>query len=433
MKCEIDIWFNGRWQRAGEFEGFEGAEPRGLAGGGWFAYDVNYAAENLENPAARISCPFPVNFERHRLGTWPAFLLDLLPNGAGRRTLIAELDIADGPEADWPLLLKGASNPPGVLRIAEAAERLVTFDHPGFARHEVVERREDFIEYARNHGAPVGGSSGVQGDAPKFLLTQDHDDRWHADGALPDSRAAKHWIVKFPRGNAASDRAVLRAEAVYYKVAEELGLHVGEQLDYDNDTLFIPRFERQAQGGHVKRFGLETLASLAGIAKFGSRPSHETLVRALATHSTAPAADIVEYVLRDVVNVALGNTDNHPRNSAVLKVEGEVRLSPLYDFAPMILDDQGIARVCRWEEADDGGRPEWGKVAEAVAPLGVDAKELRQRLASFAPNIAALPELLAENGADDALVDRLSGRIKELNAKLVAARPKTISDLRGDH
>ncbi|WP_250460403.1 hypothetical protein [Microbulbifer litoralis] len=40
-------------------------------------------------------------------------------------------------------------------------------------------------------------------------------------------------------------------------------------------------------------------------------------------------------------------------------------LTPLFDFASMYVDPQGIARVCRWEEnTETAGRLEWGLVLE---------------------------------------------------------------------
>jgi len=73
---------------------------------------------------------------------------------------------------------------------AQLAENTAT--HLGFTYTVVVQRQEDFIEYAWQHGAPVAGSSGAQGDAPKFLLTQDKQQRWHGDGALPNSDWHQH-------------------------------------------------------------------------------------------------------------------------------------------------------------------------------------------------------------------------------------------------
>jgi serine/threonine-protein kinase HipA len=51
-------------------------------------------------------------------------------------------------------------------------------------------------------------------------------------------------------------------------------------------------------------------------------------------------------VLRErILNIAMGNVDNHCRNTAIIKyATGEVMLSPLYDFAPMFLSPSGISR-----------------------------------------------------------------------------------------
>ena len=71
---------------------------------------------------------------------------------------------------------------------------------------------------------------------------------------------------------------------------------------------------------------------------------------------------LLEYIKRDIVNVVMGNKDNHAWNTAVMRYEdGCVVLAPLFDFAPMYLDPEGIARVCRWEgNAEQAGNPDWG-------------------------------------------------------------------------
>ena len=85
-------------------------------------YDLDYAIEfSGRQGLAALSCRYPVSFEPWQLDSWPAFLLDLLPSGAARRYFLASLDRPNGPAADWPLLLAGAGNAPGNLRIAEAA------------------------------------------------------------------------------------------------------------------------------------------------------------------------------------------------------------------------------------------------------------------------------------------------------------------------
>ena len=53
-----------------------------------------------------------------------------------------------------------------------------------------------------------------------------------------------------------------------------------------------------------------------------------------------------------MLNLALRNTDNHARNTAVQRlVDGSIQLTPLYDFAPMYLDPELIVRGCVWRDA----------------------------------------------------------------------------------
>ncbi len=156
-------------------------------------------------------------------------------------------------------------NAPGNLRIAGAAEE--TFDdHPGFERHEIIEKNVDFIEYAEACGALVAGASDVQGQAPKFLLVEDHDSRWHAEGALPDNQVRCHWLVKFPRGNKEADRRVLLNEAPYYEVARAFGLRTAAPLEYQDDALFVRRFDRR-----VTPEGLDVRSRMIPSAEKASR------------------------------------------------------------------------------------------------------------------------------------------------------------------
>jgi hypothetical protein len=302
MKCEIEIFLNGSWQKAASFKLKNETDLHiGIKGAGYFEYDLSYAIEHLNSRAiGAVSCLYPVNLELHSTSAWPSFLLDILPSGANRRYFLNELGIPNNPEADWPLLLKGAGNPPGNIRIAEAAsppaEALI---HEGFTYDEVVDRAEYFIEYARENNAPV-------------------------------------------------------------------------------------------------------------IAQFSSRPTE----------------DIKEFIFRDILNVAMGNTDNHGRNTAMLKFDnGNIRLAPLFDFAPMFLDDQGIPRMCRWTGAEYGGIPEWGKVANLLKDLHVDTKQLRTELAGFAETIIKLPEIMEHCGVDLWLIDRLIDRTNNVQISLNEAKP----------
>jgi serine/threonine-protein kinase HipA len=369
-QATLQIFYDHKWRTAGTFIPDQGTVKRGIAGGGVFDYDLDYVFDNVTGTTALpLALNYPVNFELHRKDHWPAFLLDIMPTGAGRRVWLRRLELRDGPAVDWELLVKGAGNPPGNLRIAEASIPCAG-SHPGFTREEVVEKSADFIEYAEQRGAIVTGATDIQGDTPKYLLARGRNRRWHPDGALDDREVLDSWQVKFPRGRTEADRLVLRNEAPYLEVARHFGLRVGSPLEFLDNCLFIPRFDRLVEPGGLVRHGLETLCSAAEIAEFGKRGDHSTFCAVLARHATHPETEIIEYLRRDILNTALRNTDNHGRNTAFLKLaDGTIALSPLYDFAPMFLDPEGIPRSSRWmgELEPASGRPAWGKVRALFA------------------------------------------------------------------
>lgn len=412
--CTLEVYASGRWTRAAEVHVAD--TTAGTASPSRVEYDFDYLDAQSDGIGAidlrAVSCRYAVAYGEVQLPTWPAFLLDLLPSGAARRWWERRLGLPNLPRSDWELLVRGAGNPPGNVRVAEAAASLEQpAEHEGFEREEVLARGADFIEYAHASGAYVAGGSGAGGDAPKLLLREDHRGRLHADGALADARTAKCWLVKFPRSARAEDRLVLEAEAPYHSVAARLGARVGELPTWERDALFVPRFDRIVAKKRVDVLGLESLYSLAGVADWGAATPKEALAAAVAEVATDPARELEELLVRDVVDVALGNTDNHGRNTAVLKhANGRIELSPVFDLAPMVLDPQGIARVCRWKQ-EDAGFPDYAYVAESLEPLGLPAKTSRKRLRALAKVARDLPAIMRVEGVPEAVVTALDRRL----------------------
>ena len=265
-------------------------------------YDIDYAVKHLGDRAAELIPGLAVGFELFSYEQWPPVLVDLLPGGAGRRAWLRRLQVErDGPQVDWHLLLGGAGSPPGNLRIAEAVP-LPPPDHfrSGFHRRDIIEQGERFLDYAEERGAYVAGASSVQGEAPKYLLVEAHDGRFHAEGALPDEKAHKFWLVKFPRGRRTDERnqQILRNEAAYLEVARDFGIRTGEPLVYEEDVLFVPRFDRRVLAGRVERLGMNSLYAVADIPGFGAAVHHDIYCRALAQVASDPARELREYMLR---------------------------------------------------------------------------------------------------------------------------------------
>lgn len=80
--------------------------------------------------------------------------------------------------------------------------------------------------------------------------------------------------------------------------------------------------------------------SLAGVTEPGSYMSHTNVLRHLvelwqSVGQGQQVGDLVfEYLRRDLLNLILGNSDNHGRNTSILRMDKGVKLAPIYDLAP---------------------------------------------------------------------------------------------------
>lgn len=219
----------------------------------------------------------------------------------------------------------------------------------GVSEDEIFGRLDRFIEIVDYSALLASGSSGLQAEWPKVAMTQANDGLYYPDVLVGDGEAVRHVIIKLVRSNDPRDEAILKGEAIYSQIAKRIGLNVLEPSRYASGVLVVPRFDRRIMdGGAVERIGQESLVSASGIAEFGHVTSHERYIDVIRHVSSEPFEDILEYVKRDVANQALGNPDNHGRNSALSKsARSGIRLSPLYDFAPMRLAQEGVARSTR--------------------------------------------------------------------------------------
>lgn len=371
--CTLQLHAHNAWHDVASVR-LSGDEADGWKTKTYSGYALDWAFAHAGVTDAHALCAsWPVGLEPLQLAHWPVFLIDMLPQGFGRQELLQRIGLSPtaGVSADWQLLLAGAGNPIGHLRIKEAAQWLEgnAGATRGFTDEEVAQRGDAFSEYLASYGLFVAGSSGVQGEWPKVLLTRAKDGLLHLDHTLPDSQAVQHYIVKFGRGTDQQLASILRHEAVYMDLAQRLGLRVHAPLVLRGRALFIPRFDRVVQDGCVLRLAQESIATLTGLPGFESVPTHDQVCVALLRHCTDPQAEVLEYIKRDVVNLALGNKDNHARNTAVQRdFNGHIALTPLYDFAPMYLHPDGIARRIRWE-GNDAGQPDWSRVLDRVCEL----------------------------------------------------------------
>jgi len=213
----------------------------------------------------------------------------------------------------------------------------------------------------------------------------------------------------------------LANEAPYLELARWLGLRCGEALDHESGALFVPRFDRECEAGVVRRHGVESAYSLLGEVEGGAKLAFEAVCATLAESVDDRAADISELVMRDAVCLALGNPDNHGRNIALLKRDdGEVALSPLYDFAPMFLDPELIKRRTHWRsEAGAGGAPDWRDVLSSVEDY-VPRELLLPKLRELARRLREAPPQMRALGVDAEIIERTTPWMTEVASGLLA-------------
>ncbi|MFY1665060.1 type II toxin-antitoxin system HipA family toxin [Pseudomonas sp. Pseu.R1] len=414
MNLTLQLYASGQWQDVMRIE-FEKTEL-GQNSPCNFGYDQHYLVEHLGHlgrPTAQsVSARIPLAWDLYRTPGFPAFLLDILPSGAARRFLLARLSIPEkqGASADLALLQRCTPAPIGHLRIKESVETLGQHTGLGFDRAEVIARDSRFLEYAYEQGAAVGGATGAGGEAPKLLLAEDARGLMHPDATLADEAVRQHWFVKFSRNNGnATDRTILRSEFCYYQALAKIGMNVvpcdGMRLEEARKpSLWMRRFDRKVDENGVSRLGVESVYSLADVTRPGSYMTHPQAVAALAQAWSANGQQneipqmVAEYVRRDLINQVLGNSDNHGRNTSILREETRLSLAPIYDLAPMVMDEEGVTRTTKWPDPiERAGEVEWLAACRSLAAWA-DPDQLFERLRADAKQLLALPDLLNEGG-----------------------------------
>ncbi|MBV4486044.1 HipA domain-containing protein [Pseudomonas sp. SWRI153] len=410
-----------------------------------FGYEASYLADNIESigsPYSKaVSALYPLDWDGRRSRT-PAFVHDIAPAGAAKRFLLARLAQEKPEDISIDLFLLGRSTPApiGNMRIKESAEAVDERKPIGFKREEVIHRDNRFLEYAYELGAAIGGATGAGGEAPKLLLAENTAGLLYPDAVLGDEQVREHWFVKFARNRGGqTDQDILRSEYHYYRALQKLGIETvapqGMALEEaDKPSLWMHRFDRQVTEGTVLRFAVESIYSLAQVSTPGSAMNHLEVIRMLARLWRQAGQDrqipalIADYLRRDLINKILGNSDNHGRNTAIIRGADTFKLAPIYDLAPMVMDDEGVTRTTKWpKDLERAGDIDWRGVCRAVAesarpdePLAglLDASVLFERLREDARRLAALPDILTSSGLPDRTMNHPGVHLKNLEQRL---------------
>lgn len=146
------------------------------------------------------------------------------------------------------------------------------------------------------------------------------------------------WIAKFNRPDDQWNHA--RVEHAMLVLARDCGIRSAESRIITvggRDVLLVKRFDREkTEGGYQRARMISGLSLLrtGDTHQHRERWSYVLMAEELRRISANPKQDAAELFRRMCFNALISNTDDHPRNHAVIAKNREWKLSPAYDLTP---------------------------------------------------------------------------------------------------
>lgn len=300
---------------------------------GRFVYGRTYLARPNAVALDPIELPLAERtYTTHRLKGVFGALRDASPDYWGRRVIEKHAGLTQLGEIDYllhspddragALSFGRAATPPApvrtynqtvdLARLQALADQLISAETSTEATSSELAQVQDLLLL----GTSMGGAR------PKVVVED--------DGQL--------WVAKFNRTDDPWNHA--RVEHAMLVLARECGLTTAESRITEvagRDVLMVKRFDREphAEGySRVRMLSALTLLRTGDSHQDRERWSYVIFAEELRRVSSASRADARELFKRMVFNALISNTDDHPRNHAVIALGSEWRLSPAYDLVP---------------------------------------------------------------------------------------------------
>jgi serine/threonine-protein kinase HipA len=305
-------------------------DRRGVATGR-FVYGKSYLTRSNAVPIDPIELKLaPSTYETRLLNGIFGVLRDASPDYWGRRVIEKHAGKAQLGEIDY--LLRSPDDRAGALGFGIGAKPPAP--RRAFNRTIDLQKLQDFADRiiadedlpqdpdAQQAQELMLEGTSMGGARPKAVVED--------DGAL--------WIAKFNRPDDKWNHA--RVERAMLELARACGVHAAETrlaTIGDRDTLLVKRFDREfTKKGYRRARMLSALTLLRAEDTHTSREkwSYVLLAEELRRISAQPKTDAPELFKRMCFNALISNTDDHPRNHAVIAMDKEWKLSPAYDLTP---------------------------------------------------------------------------------------------------
>lgn len=211
------------------------------------------------------------------------------------------------------------------------------------------EQLADIVQRLGNN-QPLPGElrdpSPVSGYQRKVALTLLPDNRYAIP--KPGSGAPTTHILKVPETTFPREAFY---EAVCAGLADHAGLDTAPSRSFwidQYEVILATRYDRVVKDGMIYRRHQEDFAQALGLPprlkyEREGREGYRYDTAAIATvlnRTASPAQSRDAFLRATIFNLAIGNTDNHAKNHALLYDAGaDPRLAPLYDLVPITLSD----------------------------------------------------------------------------------------------
>ena len=275
--------------------------------------------------------PWPADFTR-------AWFENLLPEEEPRTRIAARF----GLRADdtWGLLERIGWECAGAISVLPQGHTPQSGSYQALTDEEVWKRIDELPARPYDSDAAVRMSLG--GGQSKLLLAR-YGERWRLplDGA-PSTHILKPEPIYHP-GLALAEAWALRVAAAATSAAEAKVMVAEGHLP----TLMVTRFDRAIDlDGSIRRTHQEDMCQVLGIPpeiKYAEHPendrhpSYARFAAVLERGAFEPRVELIRLLEHVTVNLALGNTDAHAKNTSVFRDRsGGLRLTPMYDLAPTL-------------------------------------------------------------------------------------------------
>jgi serine/threonine-protein kinase HipA len=299
---------------------------------GRFLYNPAYLDDQRAVPLDPFTLPLQSKpFETVKLRGMFGALRDAAPDSWGRRIIERELARTDLTELDF--LLQSPDDRAGALSFGHGKEPPAPF-----RAYNPVIQLEALLMLAEQVQADDGAlDTHPQAAQVEGLLRPDTA----MGGARPKNVVEDEdglWIAKFPeRGDRWSNARIERA---MLELARECGINsaTSKVITVGHaDVILVKRFDRErTAGGYLRTRMLSGLTLLDVEDTYESRGawSYLALADEVRRRSNHSKRDLEELFRRMTFNALISNSDDHPRNHAMIAPGEDFMLSPAYDLTP---------------------------------------------------------------------------------------------------